>query len=350
MERLDSQIANKLCNWYQKNKRNLAWRANPSAYKVLVSEIMLQQTRVETVKKYYKNWMQEFPTLKSLAAAKLPKTLKLWEGLGYYKRCERLWLTARQIIEQFDGKIPDNKEKLLKLAGIGDYTASAICSLAYHQKIAAIDCNAKRVLSRVFFYQQNIQTLQATQFFEKKATQLLAFVDVKIFNQALMELGALICTGKNPKCEACPLQNLCIAKQKGSHERLPTKPIKKENIAVIMNYWILQNSKNELLVYHSNGTRWWSGLWVFPYFFENKKRQEYRFVDLKNNLQTHQAQKIGTLKHQVTKYKIQANYLLFTEKKYPFDFAKINNFLWVSKAELKNLALPVASRYACGLV
>lgn len=350
MEKVDSQIAHRICSWFQKNKRNLAWRNSPNAYNVLVSEIMLQQTRVETVKSYYTAWMKKFPTLEKLANAKLSEVFKLWEGLGYYRRCENLWKTARYIKKNWQGEIPRTKKELLELAGIGDYTASAICSLAYNQKIPAIDCNVKRVISRLYLYKKNIQTNSANQFFEKKITYLLQFAEVKILNQALMELGALICVAKNPNCAICPLQKFCNAFQNKLTNKIPNYPLPKPATSLTMDYWIIENKNKQLLICNPQNTKWWKGMWVFPYFFQTKEMEADYFLSIKSNLQFYNSQKLGTLKHQVTRYKILANYWLFTEKHQVFDFNLTKNFLWLDREKLQHFSLPKASRYAIKLL
>ena len=352
---MEKEVVKNLESWFYKKGRKLDWRESPSAYEVLVSEIMLQQTRVNYVKNYYQRWMKKFPTLKKLAQAKLEDVFLIWEGLGYYKRAENLWKNAKHIEKNFNGVIPSEKKELLKLSGIGEYTASAICSFAYRQKIPAIDCNVERVLSRLYFYQKKIQTSQAKKKFIKKAESLLIFGKASIFNQALMELGALICTSKNPKCELCPLQKYCLSYKKNAVEKIPVMRKKAKISQLVMDYWVLQNHKNEFLVCKIKNASWWKNMYVLPYFFTDKKLEKNYFSNITDLLEKSSKKKIGELNHHVTKYKIKANYWLFCEKENKEFFLKLNNipnknFFWIKKKELEKIALPRASRHGIFLL
>lgn len=213
----------KLIEWYQANKRDLPWRQNHDPYAIYVSEIMLQQTQVTTVIDYYQRFMQVLPTINDLAGASDETLYKLWEGLGYYSRVRNMKTCAKQIVENHHGKFPNTIEALSALKGIGPYTASAIASIAFHQKTPAIDGNLSRVGSRFYGLDDNIM-LEAT---KKKIYDLLLIpiqeVDGGLFNQALMDLGAHICTPKHPSCDKCPLNEACIAKKQHLQEVLPIK-------------------------------------------------------------------------------------------------------------------------------
>ncbi|MBO4939522.1 MAG: A/G-specific adenine glycosylase [Clostridia bacterium] len=226
--------------WYQQNKRDLPWRKNPTAYEVWVSEIMLQQTRVEAVKEYYARFMNALPTIEALAACPEEKLLKLWEGLGYYNRVRNMQKAARQVLAFYGGELPSDKSALLSLAGIGSYTAGAICSIAYGQPTAAVDGNVFRVVARL---EENPTPISKPAYRKYLEEQLSAvYPDTKKgcsdFTQSLFELGALVCKPQNPDCGVCPLQHLCKAYQNGSVEKYPVLPEKKakreENVYVFL--------------------------------------------------------------------------------------------------------------------
>ena len=222
-----------LLEWYRKNKRDLPWRMEGSAYHTWVSEIMLQQTRVEAVKGYYTRFMQALPDVYALAACDEDKLMKLWEGLGYYSRARNLQKAAKQVVEEYGCTFPSTAQELKKLAGIGAYTAGAISSIAFGNPAPAVDGNVFRVLSRLMCNATPIDEPDYRNYLEQR---LLAVYppkgrDCGDFTQALMELGALVCKPTSPACEGCPLKGLCRAKASGTQTEFPVKkqkPPKKE--------------------------------------------------------------------------------------------------------------------------
>ena len=224
------QIIQPLLTWYRANKRDLPWRVSPSPYRVWVSEIMLQQTRVEAVKEYFVRFMDALPTIEDLAKCEEEKLLKLWEGLGYYSRVRNLQRAARQILAQFDGEFPQTAKQLQSLAGIGEYTAGAICSIAFGQRVAAVDGNVLRVTARL----SENDTLISDTAYRKELTKRLtnaypnAGADCADFTQSLFELGALVCKPQNPDCNNCPLCAYCRAYKNGTQKNYPVLPQKKE--------------------------------------------------------------------------------------------------------------------------
>ncbi|MBQ8518774.1 MAG: A/G-specific adenine glycosylase [Agathobacter sp.] len=235
------QLVNPLQTWFQSNARVLPWRENPTAYYVWISEIMLQQTRVEAVKPYFDRFIRELPDVKALAECPEDKLLKLWEGLGYYNRARNLKIAANQIIDQYGGVIPDEYEELLKLKGIGHYTAGAIASIAYGKAVPAVDGNVLRVISRVTaddsdIMKQSVRTHMEEKLQElmnadlrknetcKPTTEVTDKVIPSIFNQALMELGATVCLPNGaPRCEVCPWHDLCEARKQDRIAEIPVK-------------------------------------------------------------------------------------------------------------------------------
>ena len=225
----EQEQAKTLLDWYDKNKRDLPWRDDPSPYHVWLSEIMLQQTRVEAVRRYYARFLETLPTIRDLAEAEEDVYLKLWEGLGYYSRVRNLHKAAGQIMLEYEGEMPRTSKELRKLAGIGPYTSAAIASICFGERIPALDGNLLRIFARMTGYEENIKTDKA-----KKAAMeyfLATFPDERPgdYNQALMDLGAGICLPNgSPLCETCPWQDSCAAHAAGTEEELPRIPKKKK--------------------------------------------------------------------------------------------------------------------------
>lgn len=257
-------ISNLLLKWYDVNKRNLPWREEPTPYHVWVSEIMLQQTRVEAVKPYYRRFIQALPDVKSLAEAEEEQLLKLWEGLGYYSRVRNMQQAAIQVMEQYGGVIPGEYEELLKLKGIGSYTAGAIASIAYGQKVPAVDGNVLRVLSRYRMDDSPINDAKVKAGVERELTEVMCGERPGDFNQAMMELGAMVCipNGK-PLCEKCPLQQHCMAHGEQCEQRYPAKAEKKKRTKEYRTVLIIKDAEKAAIVKRpSQGLL--AGLYEFP--------------------------------------------------------------------------------------
>ncbi|WP_424767356.1 A/G-specific adenine glycosylase [Paenibacillus sp. sgz302251] len=216
-------FSTELLAWYRLIKRDLPWRINQDPYRVWVSEIMLQQTRVDTVIPYYNSFMSKFPTVQALANAPETEVLKSWEGLGYYSRARNLQAGAREVVERYGGIIPDDKTSVAGLKGVGPYTTGAIMSIAFNRPEPAVDGNVMRVLSRYFGLEEDIAKSSARVGIEKLAASLIPEGAAGDFNQALMELGALVCTPKSPGCLPCPVMEHCTARLEGREHELPIK-------------------------------------------------------------------------------------------------------------------------------
>lgn len=236
------QLNTPLLTWFEQNKRVLPWRENPTAYRVWVSEIMLQQTRVEAVKPYFERFVQELPTVQSLAECDEERLLKLWEGLGYYNRVRNMQTAAKTIMEEYNGNLPADYEELLKLKGIGHYTAGAIASIAYGIAVPAVDGNVFRVLTRVTLDDTDIMKVSFRTQIEEKIRKFMPSDAASAYNQALMELGATVCVPNGePKCEECPLRKYCLANQQGTQMNYPVKSkakkrkIEKKTVLVIQD-------------------------------------------------------------------------------------------------------------------
>ena len=265
------QLIEPLQNWFQGNARVLPWREHPTAYNVWVSEIMLQQTRVEAVKPYYDRFLQELPDVKSLAACPEDKLLKLWEGLGYYNRVRNMKIAAQQVMEEYAGIIPSEYEELLKLKGIGSYTAGAISSIAYGKAVPAVDGNVLRVITRVTADDSDIMKESTKKRIEQRLFHMMNVVQENesrvipaVFNQALMELGATVCVPNGaPQCNKCPWQDLCEARK---HNRIAEIPVKsKGKNRKIENKTVLIIKDGEQLALHKRPSKGLlAGLYELP--------------------------------------------------------------------------------------
>jgi len=252
-----------LINWYNANKRDLPWRKTKDPYLIWLSEIILQQTRVDQGTPYYFAFAKNFPNVKSLAKADEEKVLKLWQGLGYYSRARNLHATAKQVTENHNGKFPADYNELLKLKGIGAYTAAAIASLAFDLPHAVVDGNVYRLLARYFGIKDAIDSTEGKKKFSKLANQLIDEKNPGTYNQAVMEFGAIQCKPVNPDCNVCPLQNSCYALEKKQISNLPVKAKKTAVRARHFNYIVI-HYKNTVCLNKRLAKDIWKGLHDFP--------------------------------------------------------------------------------------
>jgi A/G-specific adenine glycosylase len=252
-----------LLKWYKRHKRDLPWRKSTNPFTVWISEIMLQQTQVATVIPYYLRFLKMFPNIKSLAKAPLEDVLKAWEGLGYYSRAGNLHRSAGRIVSRYNGKIPKTVEELIRLPGIGRYTAGAIASIAYGQNEPVLDGNVQRVYARVFRIRENLKETKIQQKLWSIAQQLLPVGHASEFNQALMDLGATVCIPRNPKCPICPVQTFCQARLHNEYNEIPIRikrqPIPHYDIAAAV-IW----KGNKILIDQRKSQGLLGGLWEFP--------------------------------------------------------------------------------------
>ncbi len=262
-----------LLPWYRENHRSLPWRETKDPYRIWLSEVMLQQTRVDQGLGYYLRFTERWPTVAELAAAHENEVLKEWQGLGYYSRARNLLKAAEQVMEEHDGKFPDNHVDLLKLKGVGDYTAAAIASICFHRADAVVDGNVYRVLARVFGIDTPIDSTAGRKQFKELATELL---DVKLpgdHNQAVMELGATVCTPKSPDCMHCPIQAKCVAFATGTIASLPVKQGKTKTRDRFFNYLHIA-AGNGIYMRQRTGKDIWTGLYELPLVESDKPLTE----------------------------------------------------------------------------
>lgn len=258
------EFSNALTTWYLGNKRDLPWRKTQNPYYIWLSEIMLQQTRVAQGLPYYLAFTQAFPTVFALANASEEQILKLWQGLGYYSRARNLHFTAKYVAEELGGIFPDNYKNLLKLKGIGEYTAAAIASFSYHEVVPVVDGNVFRVLSRYFNVETDILSAQAKKEFTALAFEVMSKDNPALFNQAIMEFGALQCVPKNPNCSVCIFNNSCAALQLKKVHLLPVK-IKKLKIKPrFIHYLFIVDNNNKTTVNKRINKGIWQNLYEFP--------------------------------------------------------------------------------------
>ena len=252
-----------LINWYDENHRDLPWRHNPTPYQVWLSEVILQQTRVNQGMDYYLRFTKKWPTVLAIAQASEEEVLKIWQGLGYYSRARNLHYCANQVVKQYKGKFPADFEKLKHLKGIGDYTAAAIASIAYNLPHAVVDGNVYRVLARLFDINTPINNIEGQKLFTQLADELLNKNQPGLHNQAMMEFGALLCTPKNPNCLLCPLQAQCLA---FAHQTVMLRPVKLAKTKITTRYfnYLILRINSSLYLHKRNDNDIWKNLYDFP--------------------------------------------------------------------------------------
>lgn len=330
-------FSKKLLEWYNPTSRNLPWKKTNDAYKIWLSEIILQQTRVEQGTPYYLAFTEKYPTVKKLADAPLDDVLKLWEGLGYYSRARNLHIAAKQIVELHNGRFPHTHATIIQLKGVGNYTAAAVASFAYNLPHAVVDGNVYRVLSRVFGIETPIDSTEGKKQFEHLAQQLLDKKNPATYNQAIMDFGALICKPKQPLCVQCPFSSDCKALELNKISLLPIKSKKQIKTERHFHYFVLYDEKN---IYINQRTKQdiWKGLFEFPmeevisqWSIDNSKilsKTNYLPSTIDNRLTYKQ-----TLTHQL----INAHFYEIKCKKLP---KMETSYLKISKKDILNYAFP----------
>ncbi len=319
-----NNLTNKIVSWYKVNKRNLPWRQSKDPYKIWVSEIILQQTQIKNGLKYYNKFIKLFPDIKELADSSEENVLKAWQGLGYYNRAINMLQTAKKIAYDLDGNFPNNYDELLKLKGVGDYTASAISSICYNEKKAVVDGNVNRVISRFFDVTESVNTAKGRKKIKKIATSNLPKDNIGDYNQALMDFGSLQCTKNNPKCSDCPLANKCIAKENNIVHLRPVKLKTKVSKIRYFNYLQIKNNCN-FIIQKRKCDDIWKRLYEFP-LIESKKKlkleelinnsffKKFKVLDFKKKL---------FLVHKLSHQQLRIVFWELHVEKIPSDFKKI---------------------------
>lgn len=302
-----SEVSRRLLEWYERSARRLPWRGEHDPYRVWVSEVMLQQTRVETVIPYYLRWMERFPTLHSLAEASLEEVLKTWEGLGYYRRAVNIHRAARLVVDKYGGRLPRDCATLQKLPGIGTYSAAAIASIAFGQDELALDGNVRRVVSRVFNVREALDTTIGERTVGELARAHLPPGGAGEYNQAWMDLGTAICTPKKPDCPLCPLGEICEARALGVQEQRPVTRGRRPIPQVTVAAGVLHRDGLVLIARRPEGGLL-GGLWEFPGGKQEGEEslseclQRELFEELGVKIEV--GEKLGVFKHAYTHFRV----------------------------------------------
>ncbi|AUP79834.1 A/G-specific adenine glycosylase [Flavivirga eckloniae] len=269
-----------LINWYSNNKRELPWRQTNDPYRIWLSEIILQQTQVKQGLPYYMSFTEKFPTVFDLAKADESDVLKSWQGLGYYSRARNLHTTAKHVVNELKGVFPVSYKDLLKLKGVGDYTASAIASICFNEVAAVVDGNVYRVLSRYFDINTPINSSKGTKEFKTLAQELIDKKNPAEFNQAIMEFGATQCTPKNPDCNVCPFNKSCMAFNKNKINELPVKIKSAKAKKKYFNFLVFISNDGKTVLEKREGKGIWQNLYQFPLIETNANVDEETFKNL----------------------------------------------------------------------
>lgn len=332
---MDSGVI-QLLDWYQKNKRLLPWRKDKEPYHVWISEVMLQQTRIEAVIPYYERFMQRVPDILSLAQIKEEELLKLWEGLGYYSRARNLKRAAQIVVEDYDGVFPNTYEEIIKLPGIGEYTASAIASICFQEKVATVDGNVLRVFARVNELAWNINLASTKKLVQKQLLEIMP-LDAGKFNEALMELGEVVClpSGK-PKCMNCPLKDECKAYAHQTWEQFPIKDRPKPKKELFYTIFLFQY-QGEVAILQRVNEKMLHRLWEFPNILDKFGVQEMKDWLHQQHIAFVKIKKASSHKHVFThQIWYMQSYIIEVKE-------KINAFVWVTLEDLEgNYAIPTA--------
>ena len=314
--------------WYQRERRDLPWRRNRDPYRIWISEIMLQQTRVAAAIPYYERFLERFPKVEALAAAREEEVLACWSGLGYYARARNLLRAARRIVET--GGFPRDYESIRKLPGIGDYTAAAIVSIAFGLPRAALDGNAIRVLARLVEERGDTASAKTRKRLEVAAARLLDRKRPGEFNQALMELGATICLPRDPQCERCPLSASCQARRKGVERELPVKRRRAQSVRIAKTLLVIRKGGRLLLRKRDAGSARMGGFWELP---EAELLPEAVLGG-----------RVTTVGHTITNYRYRLSIVTATLRRAP------RGFSWIETAELSRIPLSTATRKALAAI
>ncbi len=328
-----------ILSWYADNKRDLPWRREKDPYYIWLSEIILQQTRVEQGLSYYLKFIQCYPNVKTLANADLEQVLKLWQGLGYYSRARNLHTAAKQVVNEYEGEFPTNYVNLLNLKGVGEYTAAAISSFAFNEARAVVDGNVFRVLSRLYKVSTPINTNKGKIEFTLLANEILDKNDPGTHNQAMMELGALICKPQNPLCDICPVQEICLAFEDKTQLNYPVKEKKLKVKTRHLNYLLFKDDENNILINKRVDQGIWEGLYDFPCVETESVVDEIRSFE---GVNLREVQLDYEKKHILTHQKLMVKFWVVRGTQ----IDKINGFLKVHMSEITKFPLPqLIARY-----
>ncbi|HEY8278216.1 MAG TPA: A/G-specific adenine glycosylase [Bdellovibrionota bacterium] len=338
-----ARLHREILAWYGEEKRDLPWRRSRDPYRIWISEIMLQQTRVEAVLPYFERFLSNFPTVNDLAEAELDRVLNLWAGLGYYSRARNLHAAAKQVVRDFHGKFPQHYDELRTLKGIGPYTAAAIASMAFHKAHCSIDGNLERVFARLLALKKDPKAAGKSDIAElgKLVVERGQAGDV---NQAFMDLASAICLPRNPLCELCPIQSHCEAKRQGEQADFPVKKPKVEKTSLRASAWAVISGKELLLARRAKG-EWLAGMWDLPWDLVGDK-------DVRKSAPFGHELASCSQARSITRYKVEFEVRGLVCRKRPTALdlsklcAKADEFRWVKLEELHGINLPRPSEKA----
>jgi A/G-specific adenine glycosylase len=344
---LRTWVKRRLIQWFDKHSRALPWRTTRDAYRIWVSEIMLQQTQVATVIPYFHRFLEAFPTVEALAAASEQEVLRLWEGLGYYRRASSLHRAAQILVTEHGCRLPDDPAVWQALPGIGRYTMGAILSQAFDRRLPILEANSVRVLCRLFAITQSPRETTTQKRLWGLAESLLPALRVGDFNQALMELGAVVCTAAKPHCDACPLQRCCAAARQGIQEKLPLRSPAPEIECSREVAIVIRGPRGVLVVQRPAGGRW-ANLWEFPHEVlgtdETCETAAARLLAQRVGVRADIGAEITTLTHTITRFRITLICLEATYRGGRFASDHYRQGRWLQPAQLMQLPFSAPQR------
>jgi len=333
-----------LLEWFGKNKRDLPFRRTKNPYNIWLSEIMLQQTTMAVVIPYYEKFIHHYPSINDAARASEESLLNLWKGLGYYSRVRNFQKACQYIVDELNGKFPESFTEIMKLKGVGEYTASAIASISFKLPHAVVDGNVKRVMARLFSYEKNADAVEAKLFFKEKAQDLLDTKNPGDFNEAVMELGATICT-KSPQCLICPLNKHCSSVG-NSPERLP---IKNKTSYISVNYSsIVLHFDDKILLKKPCKNNLIQDMWELPSCYDKETKKHIPFVqkNIRLSIGTKKLNKIGNVKHSITNKRITTQIYAYALSAKQLTKMNIDDFKLLDRKELDKVPLNTLSQKA----
>lgn len=336
-------LAKILIHWYHRHKRDLPWRNTNDAYKIWLSEIILQQTRVEQGLPYYEKFIQKFPNVKSLADATEDEVMKLWQGLGYYSRARNLHFAAKQIVQDHDAQFPNTHAEIIQLKGIGDYTAAAIASFAFKEAKPVLDGNVYRFIARYFGVEQAIDLPKTKKHFYEILNSIIDAEQPDTFNQAIMEFGAIQCKPSKPHCAACPLNSSCYALKENKVDVLPLKSKKLQRSVRYFNYLVVNTRDNMLAIQKRTDKDIWKHLYEFPLIETENALEEEQLLQherIKNEFSSELVlhEKSKEFKHVLSHQDIFAKFWKISDPH--FLIRNEGKYLFIKDEELRDFALP----------
>ena len=341
-------MAHALLQWYARARRDLPWRRSRDPYRVWVSEIMLQQTQVERVKEFFTRFVTRLPDIAALAAAREAEVLRLWEGLGYYRRARQLHAAAQRIVADHGGRFPQTAADLRALPGIGRYTAGAIASIAFDEPEPIVEANSRRVIARLIGHDGPLGNAAADEPIWDAATRLLPPEHPGRFNQALMDLGSLVCTPVRPLCSTCPLADACVARRDGRVAEIP-RPVARRAVKQVRETAVVVDRAGRVLVVRRGADEWWAGLWDFPRVAGRAARADRGIAasPVLGSLGCGRPEVLGTVVHTVTHHRITLDVVRCTGRRAGRGGADVR---WVTPRQLAALAMSSPARRIAGLV